>query len=88
MENQNLKTNDALRYLKANYHLFAFIDSKKEAFFMKNHIIFVTGENKTLKIDEYDFLSLYSSLTFYIEDDNSEEFVDTKKDEEYYSWRQ
>ena len=88
MENIKLNVNQALRYLKASYHLYTIIDKKEEDFFYLDETIFVKSELKSFKIKEYDFLSLYQDCTFYVLEENNEDTVDIKKDEEYYSWRQ
>ncbi|MCR4698107.1 MAG: hypothetical protein K5762_01945 [Bacilli bacterium] len=88
MENLKLNVNQALKYLKASYHLYSIINKKEEDFFYLDDSILVKSELKSFKIKEYDFLSLYKECTFYLLEDNNEETVDVKKDEEYYSWRQ
>ncbi len=88
MENQKLKAVDALRYLKAGYTLYIISNRKKELFLYRDSLIMINGENKTLKINEYDFLSLYDQQNFYIDEEKEEDAVDMKRDEEYYSWRQ
>ena len=88
MENQKLNADSALRHLKAGYSIYCIIDKKKETFIYKKSLVIVLSENKSLKINEYDFLSLYNKQSFYIEEENQEDAVDTKRDDEYYSWRQ
>lgn len=88
MKNEKLNSREALRYLKAGYHLYTYKENKKEDFFFREEKIFLSDENKSLKINQYDFLSLYENSSFFLSDDENEEAVDMKKDEEYYSWRQ
>ncbi len=88
MEKQKLNVSEALRYLKAGYQLFIFSNNKKELFLYKENTVFLLGENKSIKMNEYDFLSLYEGQFFYEEEESREDAVDPKKDEEYYSWRQ
>lgn len=89
MENSKIDIQKALKYLKAGYSLYSFNSKNiKEEYRLKDNIIFISSENKSLKINEYDFLSLYKDTSFYVFEDSNDEIVDIKKDEEYYSWRQ
>lgn len=88
MEKQKLNVSEALRYLKTGYPLFILSEGKKERFLYKENHVLLLGENKSIKMNEYDFLALYEGQFFFEEEENMEEAVDPKKDEEYYSWRQ
>mgnify|MGYP006903497510 CR=1 FL=1 len=88
MENEKCNVRDALKYLKAGYHLYSVKGKKKEDYVYLNGKIFLSDENKSVQLGEYDFLSLYEDTSFFLSEDENEEVVDIKKDEEYYSWRQ
>ena len=88
MEKQKLNVSESLRYLKAGYQLFILSNGNKESLLYKDETILLFGGHKSIKMNEYDFLSLYEGQFFYEEEENREDAVDPKKDEEYYSWRQ
>lgn len=88
MENETLKIDTAVRYLKAGYHLYSIIDRREERFLLKNGRILISSVNKTVSIDTYAFKSLYQNSLFHVLEDSNEDTIDIKKDEEYYSWRQ
>ncbi len=88
MEIEKLTVDKAIRFLKAGYHLYTLNKDREERFYYLDNVIVIKSELKTLKINEYDFLSLYHDSFFYRLDDNNEDIVDIEKDKEYYSWRQ
>jgi len=59
MEKEKLTVKSALKYLKAGYHLYSIISQKEERFLYQNNLILIVSEQKSLKLNEYDFLSLY-----------------------------
>lgn len=79
---------DALRYLKAGYHLTSVIESKIVHFVFREDLVFVLDGESFLKMNEYVFRDLYRDSVFEIEDSSEEDTVDMEKDREYYSWRQ
>lgn len=85
---EKIQIDKALKLLKAGYNLYTINNHIREEFSIKDSYIIIKSENKSIKINSYDFLSIYKDTFFYIKDDESIETVDIKKDEEYYSWRQ
>lgn len=83
-----IKIEKALKLLKAGYTLITTNNHMIEEFYLSNSSIIIKNENKTIKLNIYDFSSIYKDSLFYIKDDETTEIVDIKKDEEYYSWKQ
>jgi hypothetical protein len=88
MENTKISVAAALRRLKAGYSVYAFIDRRREDFQFQNGNILILSSNKSIRLNEYDFLELYRNQDFFLEEVSQEDTVDMKRDEEYYSWRQ
>lgn len=83
MIEQKIDSTYGLKLLKAGYKL---VSKKNEHFSFVDGIIKVKDDNKSIKIDQYTFLDIYSTTIFYIDDYDSEECVDKTRDDEYYSW--
>lgn len=78
--------NRALKLLKAGYIL---TDKKEKILVRYDKKIIVICDNYIVKLDDYEFLSLYGEYEFVISDKyNNEEEIDPQKDKEYYSFRQ
>lgn len=76
----------ALEYLKDSYIIVSFENHITTYFYKKNDNIVVTSANLKINISEKDFLKTYKDSKFsLIENDDS--YIDLKKDEEYYSWK-
>lgn len=55
-------------------------------FKMRNKKVWVKSDNATYTLNCDDFKNLYSENRFFILEDN-DEIIDSKKDEEYYSFK-
>ncbi len=87
-QTEKLTATDALRYLKAGYHLTAIIANRIVHFVFREDLVFVLDGDSFLKLNEYVFRDLYKDSVFEIEESSEEDTVDPEKDREYYSWRQ
>lgn len=89
MEETDINIVDALRYLKAGYHLESKIEGKMVDFYYGEENVIVLEEGNRMVLNPYRFREIYQDTLFSLSDDSSsEEEVDPKKDQEYYSWRQ
>ena len=88
MKLEKLTQKEALKYLKAGYHLYALLQGRKVLFLRLQDKILSKTEESSITLDEQMFVSLYEDALFYVLPEEEEETVDIKKDEEYYSWRQ
>ena len=88
MKLEKLTQKEALKYLKAGYHLYALPQGRKVLFLRLQDKILSKTEESSITLDEQMFASLYEDALFYVLPEEEEENVDIKKDEEYYSWRQ
>lgn len=78
----------ALESMKMGVKTVALLDHQPTVFAVVGDRIAVVSENFFLKIDSNDFLSLYRDLDFQeFNPTGAEVGINTKRDEEYYSWR-
>lgn len=77
--------NLVLTLLKNGEILISFIKGKKTFFAMKKDKIFCQNNSSSYSLTVLDFTNLFHDASFFIFE-NNENFIDIKKDEEYYHW--
>lgn len=88
MEKKIYGAKSALPFLKGGYTLLSLIEEEVSSFTFEEDKVVIKSESKTLILNEYQFVEIYSDTLFEREEEEDQEEVDPKKDEEYYSWRQ
>lgn len=87
MQDNYLDVKKALLYLKANHKLYMIFKNEKIFVTYINLKVIISSNCSTIRINPYEFETVYKDAKFYLLD-NEEEEVDITKDKEYYSWRQ
>lgn len=83
MEREYLNINEA--YLVLNQGLVV-IDNTNTRFKIIDNKIIVKNDNSRFSLEENEFLTLYKNSKFLLLED-SEQIIDTKKDDEYYNFK-
>lgn len=83
MDDNLLDINDAYISLKEGLVL---LDKVNAYFKLINDRVYIKSENVSYNLEIKEFLELYKNSKFVIFDDNCE-IIDSKKDEEYYSFK-
>lgn len=76
---------EAISFLKEGKIILFFSDKSKYLASLKRQKIFIMSKNLTYYLSLKDFEELYQDASFYLYEE-SDETVDIKKDEEYYSY--
>ena len=76
----------AIAFLKRGDILVSFVDGKKTFFALKKEKVLIQNQSISFMLSFKEFESLYSQTKFIVYDPNAEVEIDTKKDEEYYSY--
>ncbi len=88
MINSKYSCKEALKLLKSGFKFKSDDNPIERNFRFLNDKIYVSSENESYVLSQYEFLDLFSQTHFLLINDEIEEEVDPKKDEEYYSFRQ
>ncbi len=88
MSNSKYSCKAALKLLKSGFKFKSISGSVERIFRCLNDKIYITSENESYILSQYEFLDLFSNEEFMIINEEIEDEVDPKKDEEYYSFRQ
>lgn len=83
MDNNLLDINDAYISLKEGLVL---LDKVNAYFKLINDRVYIKSENVSYNLEIKEFLEIYKNSKFIIFDDTGE-IIDSKKDEEYYSFK-
>lgn len=76
---------EAISFLKEGKIILFFSDKSKYLASLKRQKIFIMSKNLTYHLPLKDFEELYQDASFYLYEE-SDETIDIKKDEEYYSY--
>lgn len=76
---------EAISFLKEGKIILFFSDKSKYLASLKRQKIFIMSKNLTYYLTFEDFEELYQDASFYLYEE-SDENIDIKKDEEYYSY--
>lgn len=76
---------EAISFLKEGKIILFFSDKSKYLASLKRQKIFIMSKNLTYYLSLKDFEELYQDASFYLYEE-SDETIDIKKDEEYYSY--
>lgn len=76
---------EAISFLKEGKIILFFSDKSKYLASLKRKKIFIMSKNLTYYLTMKDFEELYQDASFYLYEE-SDETIDIKKDEEYYSY--
>lgn len=76
---------EAISFLKEGKIILFFSDKSKYLASLKRQKIFIMSKNLTYYLTLKDFEELYQDASFYLYEE-SDETIDIKKDEEYYSY--
>lgn len=76
---------EAISFLKEGKIILFFSDKSKYLASLKRQKIFIMSKNLTYYLPLKDFEELYRDASFYLYEE-SDETIDVKKDEEYYSY--
>ena len=76
---------EAISFLKEGKIILFFSDKSKYLASLKRKKIFIMSKNLTYYLSLKDFEELYQDASFYLYEE-SDETIDIKKDEEYYSY--
>lgn len=76
---------EAISFLKEGKIILFFSDKSKYLASLKRQKIFIMSKNLTYYLTMKDFEELYQDASFYLYEE-SDETIDIKKDEEYYSY--
>lgn len=76
---------EAISFLKEGKIILFFSDKSKYLASLKRQKIFIMSKNLTYYLSLEDFEELYQDASFYLYEE-SDEAIDIKKDEEYYSY--
>ncbi len=76
---------EAISFLKEGKIILFFSDKSKYLASLKRQKIFIMSKNLTYHLSLKDFEELYQDASFYLYEE-SDETIDIKKDEEYYSY--
>ena len=86
MINGKIDIKDALTLLKSGYLLESFSDNNHYFFVFENGKINVSSKDFNAKLTSLDFLEIFKDYQFSpIKDEESNEKIDSLKDNEYYS---
>jgi len=86
MINRKIDIKDAFTLLKSGYLLESFNDNNHYFFVFENGKINVSSKDFNAKLTSLDFLEIFKDYLFSpIKDEESNEKIDSLKDNEYYS---